>query len=414
MLNIVEDHVTWFEPIRYNATITENVDMDILVTRVYKVKTCHTVHFFITAGNHNNTFSVTNTNGKIRLPYFVDYEQYQEFTLTVSAFVYNVGTKTYGALAAPENATVYITVLNQNDNPPRFLHHINTYKISICVDIRTESIVGHVLAEDVDAVNDSVTYYLVNENLYFGISNTTGAIYAVKDISIRTALNQSFLVGVVDDGTPPLHAVQYLNVSFNVCPTHTLFITKNQTFTVCENNPQHVVTITSFPPDQRYVILSGNENNDFELNNTTGALYARPLDRENINFYSLVIGTVDNQGGALVSLEQLVINITVCDENDHDPVFAVSTYTMQNNIQMNQPILKINVTDGDVGENANLTFSLLNQSSPFSIDADTGVIKLKEAVTQRLYTVNVVVCDHGVLPRCSFKQIEIHVDFTGE
>lgn len=409
----VEDHVTWFEPIRYNATITENVDMDILVTRVYKVKTCHTVHFFITAGNHNNTFSVTNTNGKIRLPYFVDYEQYQEFTLTVSAFVYNVGTKTYGALAAPENATVYITVLNQNDNPPRFLHDINTYKISICVDIRAESIVGHVLAEDVDAVNDSVTYYLVNENLYFGISNTTGAIYAVKDISIRTALNQSFLVGVVDDGTPPLHAVQYLNVSFNVCPTHTLFITKNQTFTVCENNPQHVVTITSFPPDQRYVILSGNENNDFELNNTTGALYARPLDRENINFYSLVIGTVDNQGGALVSLEQLVINITVCDENDHDPVFAVSTYTMQNNIQMNQPILKINVTDGDVGENANLTFSLLNQSSPFSIDADTGVIKLKEAVTQRFYTVNVVVCDHGVLPRCSFKQIEIHVDFTG-
>lgn len=155
--------------------------------------------------------------------------------------------------------------------------------------------------------------------------------------------------------------------------------------------------------------------NLFSINASTGTIYTvlRSLDREAEERYLVVVEARD--GGGLAGTG--TATIMVSDVNDHPPVFTQRLYTTQvsplkqgkficiasfhnkahdtlcisgvqvtEDLEVNSEVLVVSATDGDEGENAVVTFSIVSgdEDRKFFVETDKvnrrGVIKLKKKV----------------------------------
>lgn len=128
-----------------------------------------------------------------------------------------------------------------------------------------------------------------------------------------------------------------------------------------------------------YVIVSGNELRQFSIAPDTGVISViRKLDREQITRYQLIVRADDN--GGLSS--SATVNIKVTDINDNNPTFDESMMPFKFNVEegkANHSIGSVHAHDSDEGVNANITYSLPDET-PFSINSKTGEIRTKLAL----------------------------------
>ncbi|XP_048840287.1 protocadherin alpha-C2-like isoform X2 [Brienomyrus brachyistius] len=141
----------------------------------------------------------------------------------------------------------------------------------------------------------------------------------------------------------------------------------------------------------RTYYLRENEHFDLEIQTgSDGTKYAglvlkNPLDREEQSVHSLLLTAVD--GGVPARSGTASIIVRVLDVNDNAPRFHQETYTV--NITENAPIgtlvIKLNATDLDDGTNAEIAYAYTlytfeKTQEMFSIDSNTGEIKLKDVI----------------------------------
>jgi protocadherin-16/23 len=190
----------------------------------------------------------------------------------------------------------------------------------------------------------------------------------VRDESARPPqLDSATLVVSVSDAND--HAPQF---AFGSC--YPLSVPENSDLAVI-----HTAVATDLDEGRNgevtYSITSGNVGNKFSIDLHTGELSARPLDREAQAAYWLVITAEDRGVPALSGACNL--SITVGDQNDNDPRFALPRYaaSLPENAPLGSMVLAVQATDADVGANARITYSLTNESQwLFRIDNATGVI----------------------------------------
>ena len=99
------------------------------------------------------------------------------------------------------------------------------------------------------------------------------------------------------------------------------------------------------------------------------------FDRETVSEYVIFIECEDHGTPPLRSTEE--IPVTVTDTNDHGPVFVKTPYitSVQENNTLGLPLIRVNATDGDSGDNARITYKLFKDNlNLLTIDPDTGVI----------------------------------------
>uniref|UniRef100_A0A3Q3FZU7 Cadherin domain-containing protein n=1 Tax=Labrus bergylta TaxID=56723 RepID=A0A3Q3FZU7_9LABR len=124
--------------------------------------------------------------------------------------------------------------------------------------------------------------------------------------------------------------------------------------------------------------------NLFSINASTGTIYTvlRSLDREAEERYLVVVEARD--GGGLAGTGTATILIS--DVNDHPPVFTQRLYSVTEDMEVNSEVLVVSATDGDEGENAVVTFSIVggDEDRKFFVETDKanrrGVVKLKKRV----------------------------------
>lgn len=191
--------------------------------------------------------------------------------------------------------------------------------------------------------------------------------------------------------------------------------------TIPENNAKAVIhTVVASDLDAgkngqiTYSITSGNFENKFFIDSSSGELTASSLDRESKPRYYLTITAQDHGSPTLKS----TCNITVLveDKNDNDPKFDSPKYsaTILENIAVDTSVLKVYASDSDVGVNSRLIYSLANESQwLFRIDNKTGVITTAGAFDrerQSVYNFLVVATDNGKYDARSQKvPVTIHV-----
>lgn len=138
----------------------------------------------------------------------------------------------------------------------------------------------------------------------------------------------------------------------------------------------------------------------------------RPLDRERRDRYTLELLCRDGGQPPLTAFLALAVNVT--DANDHTPVFSQTTYTASvlENSYVGASIVQVNATDGDVGDNAAVTYWLMTSSSvggaaegvdgQLEIDHVTGVVAARTALDHertKQIRYNVLAVDGGTPPK---------------
>lgn len=126
--------------------------------------------------------------------------------------------------------------------------------------------------------------------------------------------------------------------------------------------------------------------NLFSINPSTGTIYTvlRSLDREVKHRYLVVVEAVD--GGGLSGTG--TATILVSDVNDHAPAFTQQLYvaSIPEELEVNSEVLVVAATDGDEGENAAVTFSIVSgdEERKFFVETDKvnrrGVLRLQKKI----------------------------------
>lgn len=161
---------------------------------------------------------------------------------------------------------------------------------------------------------------------------------------------------------------------------------------------------------ERYEIISGNVDHVFRLKSSKaddGILYLDlvvngTLDHETNPRYELLIRAFD--GGNPPQSGDMIVNITIVDVNDNQPIFSSSRYFAKvlENATIGTSVLQVSALDSDSGDNGRITYMIDRQRSDpqetFTIDED-GKIKVNKEVdyeSQQAYELIVVARDGAV------------------
>ncbi|XP_044062896.1 neural-cadherin [Siniperca chuatsi] len=359
------------------------------------------LRYQITSGNTMGTFDVEPEVGTIFVAQPLDYEMEQRYELRLVA-----------SDGKWENETlVVVQVVNRNDEAPVFSQ--TEYHAAVTEELSQLPVfILEVSATDPDqeADQNALRYSLHGQGAggEFTIDERTGRIYAQRRLDREERPAWRFLVLATDEGGAGLTGFADVllevrdvndNAPFFPCPAMEVdgcFVGQ-----VPENSPADtsVMEMRAMDLDDpnegknamlTYSIIKNVRNeinlNLFSINASTGTIYTvlRSLDREVEERYLVVVEARD--GGGLAGTG--TATIIVSDVNDHPPVFTQRLYTTQvtEDLEVNSEVLVVSATDGDQGENAVVTFSIVggDEDRKFFVETDKvnrrGVIKLKKKV----------------------------------
>lgn len=287
-------------------------------------------------------------------------------------------------------AHVWVTVVDMNDNPPKFEQP--SYSCSLSQDAERGQFVTVVSASDPDFVDDKLTYTIVggNEQQTYNIDQSTGVItlinmqnfgeqrLALLNVSVTDGVYTSFTRMKIEIIPSNKHSPKFVNPVIEV--------------TVLENQyAGHLVTTVVATDDDFgdygsvvYSIPSTSMEEIFDINRITGEITTKKsLDRERKRMYELLVMATDTGGKSGF----LNVRVKVEDVNDNAPTFLLKEYkaSINSNLTVKTPFLKVKASDADEGDGAKIEYSLPleKQTSDakdlFAIDKDTGTIYLSKS-----------------------------------
>lgn len=235
----------------------------------------------------------------------------------------------------------------------------------------------------------------------FGINSTTGVIRTQGKLDREKLslfadtfqIQVKVSIGLVTANIPIEIKVRDINDN---SPT---FREKVENISVSESAPLGAELAVTVAEDkdignntvQSYEVISRNDGGIFDLkvSRPTSELtkvklvVSKRLDREKNDSFYLVLEARD--GGNPPRVARKGLNITVLDSNDHIPKFSKDLYVgeVRENSQPGTFVLKVNATDGDVGTNAEIVFSLKPRpqyENLFVLDAQTGELRTNAAL----------------------------------
>lgn len=340
--------------------------------------------------------------------------------------VLTVGARDSGGRAS--YCTVHITLLDDNDNVPRF--HATEYRASVKSDVAKGFLVTQIQAQDPDdGTNAKVKYSLYSEAHVpvvdiLEIDPDNGWMVTKGSFSHLRNSVLSFFVKAVDGGNPVRHSLVsvYIHV---LSPESSIphFSQHQYLFSVPEDLPigSAIGTVRlNTPPGHEplsatFALVNGEtkENNQdgvLVVDKNTGVIKLdKPLDYEVVKGFHFKV-TATLQQAKLDSVSTVDVEVRVLDLNDNKPAFETNSYeaTIMEGMSIGTRIIQVQAVDPDAGANGQVTYSLgaLTQSAgdaetlgrTFSIDSNTGWISTRKDLdheTHPSYTFTVVASDLG-------------------
>lgn len=132
---------------------------------------------------------------------------------------------------------------------------------------------------------------------------------------------------------------------------------------------------TGFNGRVLHAISDGNIDSCFNIDMETGLIYVyQPLDRERTDRYLLNV-TVYDQGLVRKSSWRL-LTVNIVDVNDNSPKFSQESYTtvVPENAAVGTEVILVTASDDDIGQNSEISYSLLTNTPQFAINSETGSV----------------------------------------
>ncbi|XP_034945358.1 fat-like cadherin-related tumor suppressor homolog isoform X2 [Chelonus insularis] len=352
--------------------------------------------------NSHDLFHIDPDEGIIFLKRSLDHESHDSHHFTVIA-------TDKGIPPLSSTAHVWVTVIDMNDNPPKFEQP--SYTCSLSEDAERGQFVTVVTASDPDYVDEKLTYTIVggNDQQTYSIDQSTGIISLINMQNFGeqklTMLNVSVTDGVY---------TSFTRVKIEILPANNhdpKFPNPLIEVTVMENQlPGRLVT-TVLAEDRDfgeygnivYSIPSALMRDIFDINRSSGEITTRKkLDRESQKFYEISVMATDDGGRSGF----VTVRVKVGNENDNPPAFYFQEYkiSVYSNISTNIPFTWVKAYDLDNEEGAKLEYSILEPPNSeiknlFGINPETGaVFMLKNAgpLENQLFEFFIRVSDKGI------------------
>nr|BAD52315.1 cadherin-related neuronal receptor variable 11 [Danio rerio]BAD52328.1 cadherin-related neuronal receptor variable 11 [Danio rerio] len=334
----------------------------------------------------------------------------------------------------PKSGTMQIVVniVDINDNIPVFSKSL--YKALVIENAARGTHVVTVQAIDMDeGVNADIIYTIVNhdndKNINaFSINSVTGEITVQNDVDYEQSNAVELRVQAKDKGYNPRAAhckvlVEIADINDNI----PVISVTSLVSTVKEDAPIDtmvgMITVTDNDAGKNgQVMLRAEGSVPFKVKNTYKNYYTLvvngPLDRERASEYNVTISAADEGSPPLSSTS--VIAVHVSDVNDNAPRFpepVINVYVKENS-QIGAVLHTVSAVDPDVGDNARITYSLLESSksgpvtSMININSDTGDLHSLQSFNYeeiKTFEFKVQATDSGVPPLSSNVTVNVFV-----
>lgn len=315
---------------------------------------------------------------------------------TNPAHHFNVVATDKGQPALSSTTHVWVSVIDVNDNPPRFEQ--TSYNARLSEEANRGQLVAVLAASDPDELDaDRLVYSIVagNEQQTYAVEPKTGKLNLVNMQSFAINERTSSLNLSVSDGV----YTSYARLRIDIVPANRhspSFAMPILEATVPENQlaGRLVATVRAEDKDfgdygiMRYSLASESLGELFHVDPDNGQIVTRRrLDREQRKIYELPIVATDKGGKSGFQ----TLRVKIVDENDNAPVFLLKEYkaTIHANLSLNSVFLKMRAQDADEGENARIEYAIFetdagsDKKEPakniFGINANTGALFLKES-----------------------------------
>ncbi|XP_031734609.1 cadherin-23 isoform X2 [Anarrhichthys ocellatus] len=414
----------------YNVSISENVGGGTSVLRVIAtdedIGPNAMLFYYITAGNQDLTFRMDRVTGEmVTRPAPPDRERQQEYRLIVT--VEDDGTPPLST-----STTIYVHIVDENDNAPEFPEEEYVTVLSEGPDTVGATIATVTAIDPDEGLNGTLRYAIAQGNLIqtFHINSITGRITAVKELDYEISKGHYALVVTATDQCPKpaLRLTSSTTVLVNVLDVNDVTPTFPRAFEgpfeVTEGQPgPRVWTLRASDVDSglngkvEYSITGGDPQNEFMVSPVEGELRVRKdveLDRETTAFYNITVTARDL--GTPSRNSSVVVGVNVRDINDNDPVLLDLPYNtnVSEGATIHTSVARVQARDADSGRNALLTYNITagNQDGAFYINDTTGVVQVNRPLDRERvaeYTLTITVKDNPENPRIARRDSDIFV-----
>jgi protocadherin Fat 1/2/3 len=331
--------------------------------------------------NIPDLFHVDPEEGIVYLKRSLDHESADSHHFTVVA-------TDRGVPNLSSTAHVWLTVVDMNDNPPRFEQP--SYSCTLSEEAERGQFVTVLTASDPDALDLELSYTIVggNDQQTYSIDQSTGVVtllnlqnFAEQKISV---LNVSVSDGVY---------TSFARLKIEILPANKhspKFPNPVVEATLLENQLPGRLVARVLATDKDfgdygsiyYAITSDYLKELFEVDRESGEIVTKKIfDREEKKLYEIPVMASDGGGKSGF----VIVRVKIIDENDNAPVFLLREYKVciHGNLSVNSIFLKMKAQDADEADSARIEYSIFEPQNSkakniFAVNPDTGALFLKE------------------------------------
>lgn len=298
----INDHVPEYNQSVYHAYLIENAPINSFIYKAIATDKDSpknaVIRYSIVHGVNSELFSISPTTGDITSRVSFDFEEENEFQLTIKA------SNPDSPMSSTTTVIVHITGVNEFY--PTFLQPVFHFDVSESAEIGTN--VGIIQATDKDAGDDGKVYYLLvgsSNDKGFSIHCDTGVIRVARNLDRETESRVVLLVmaknfgGIHGNDTDEAQVI--ISIQDGNDPPE--FLQHKYEANVQEDAAigTKIIAVKAVDKDVRaqnnqfsYSIIGGNTNHSFKIDPQTGFIEsAKILDRESIAEYNVLIGAID-------------------------------------------------------------------------------------------------------------------------
>nr|ABV59340.1 protocadherin mu1 [Callorhinchus milii] len=391
------DNMPIFDHTIYRVSVLENVLKGTLIIRLNATDADEGANGEVMYNFRRRTpkkvlelFKLEPNTGEIRVQGVIDFEENNVYEMIVEA-------KDKGASAVPVHCKVVVTVLDMNDNAPQVI--LTSLSSPIPEDAPPGTVVALITVTDQESEENGEVRCQIQHDVPFQLNSSSKNSYTLVtrySLDREASSHYSVVISCRDLGLPPLVTNKTIQVEVSdINDNAPHFAHRSFTAYVTENTHpgSSIFSVTAFDLDKHrnahlsYSILhtevKGAPVFDYvSINSESGIIFSQnSFDYEQLKNFQ--VGVQVQDGGDPPLTANVTVNVVILDQNDNAPLI-VSPIPMDGfdaiispSVDLGYQVTKIIATDADSGQNARLSYQLLDATQPgvFNVISNSGEIR---------------------------------------